>query len=70
MDDLVVEMRFDLHLFRGTRQQVGDMNVLASCCREKKLEGKGDKKKIGAANGQANDLPCNVRFILGHKECV
>lgn len=28
MDDLVVEMRFDLHLFRGMRQQVGDMNVL------------------------------------------
>lgn len=49
MDDLVVEMRFDLHLFRGMRQQVGDMNVLASCCREKKLEGKGDaiKRKLG-----------------------
>lgn len=40
-------------------------------CREKKLEGEcGDKKKIGAANGQANDLPCNVKFISGHKECV
>lgn len=46
MDDLVVEMRFDLHLFRGMRQQVGDMNVLASC-REEVGGERAIKRKLG-----------------------
>lgn len=70
MDDLLVEMRFDFHLFREMRQQVGDMNVLDELLEERSWRGKADKKKIGAANGQANDLRCNVKFILGSKNVI
>jgi hypothetical protein len=56
MDMIVVEMRFNLHFFRGMRRQVVVLMFWSECVvREKKFGGgKSEIKEKWAANGQAN----------------
>jgi hypothetical protein len=67
MDQVVVRMRFNFHLFRGMRQQVVVLMFWSECVvREKKFGGgKTEIKENWAANGQAN-----VASYFGHKECA
>jgi hypothetical protein len=43
----------------------------SECCRGKKLEGEcGDKKKIGAANGQANEAVQRQVYFRSQRMCL